>query len=126
MWLESLPCPVGSADWTYFWFWGYTYQVVENLVADDARHLEALLAGDRVDNDVAVDADEVLRVEDAVLILRAPVLLATSSQQAWAWLFGRAAPCAGCVGAAWCGWGWRPRRDAGRKEILKVPDRPCL
>jgi hypothetical protein len=105
MWLESLPCPMGSADWTYFWFSGYTYQVVEDLVADDARHLEALLAGDRVDNDVAVDADEVLRVEDAVLILRAPVLLATSSQQAWAWLFGCAAPCAGCVGAAWCGWG---------------------
>jgi hypothetical protein len=43
--------------------------VVEDLVADDARHFEALLAGDRVDNYIAVDADEVLRIEDAVLIL---------------------------------------------------------
>jgi sporulation protein YlmC with PRC-barrel domain len=69
---------VRSADWTYFWFSGYTYQVVEDLVVDDARHLEALLASDRVDNDVAVDAEEVLRVDDAVLILRAPVLLVSS------------------------------------------------
>jgi hypothetical protein len=76
-------CPVGGADSTYFRLWAYTYQVVEDLVADDARHLEALLAGDRVDNDVAVDADEVLRVEDAVLILQGTELLATTSQQAW-------------------------------------------
>jgi hypothetical protein len=57
--------------------------MVENLVADDAGHLEALLAGDRVDYDVTVDADEVLRVEDAVLILQGTELLATSSRQAW-------------------------------------------
>jgi hypothetical protein len=44
--------------------------VVEDLVADDARHFEALLAGDRVDDDVAVDADKVLRIKDAVFILR--------------------------------------------------------
>jgi hypothetical protein len=43
--------------------------MVEDLVADDARHFEALLAGDRVDDHVAMDADEVFRVEDAVLIL---------------------------------------------------------
>jgi hypothetical protein len=46
-----------------------TYEVVQNLVADDARHFEALLAGDRVDDHVAVDADEVFRVEYAVFIL---------------------------------------------------------
>jgi hypothetical protein len=49
--------------------------VVENLVADDARHLEALLAGDRVDNHVAMDANEVLRVEDAILILKGSVIV---------------------------------------------------
>lgn len=95
---------MGSADRTYFWFRGYAYQVVQDLVAYDPRHLEALLAGDRVDNDVAVDADEVLRVEDTVLILTRPVLLALSSQQAWAWLFKRAQPCALVVWAACCEW----------------------
>ena len=44
--------------------------MVEDLVADDACHFEALLAGDRVDNHIAVDADEVLRVKNAVLILQ--------------------------------------------------------
>jgi hypothetical protein len=44
--------------------------VVEDLVADDARHFEALLAGDRVDDYVAVDADKVLRIKDAILILQ--------------------------------------------------------
>jgi hypothetical protein len=43
--------------------------VVEDLVADDACHFEALLAGDGIDDEVAMDADEVLRVEDAVLVL---------------------------------------------------------
>ena len=46
-----------------------TYQVVQDLVSDDAHHLEALLAADRVDDHVAVDADEVLGVENAVLVL---------------------------------------------------------
>ena len=44
--------------------------MVQDLIADDARHLEALLAGNGVDDHVAMDADEVLRVEDAVLILQ--------------------------------------------------------
>jgi hypothetical protein len=48
---------------------GKTYEVVQNLVPDDAHHLKALLAADRVDDHVAVDADKVLRVEDAVLVL---------------------------------------------------------
>jgi len=46
-----------------------TYEVVQDLVADDARHFEALLACDRVDNHVAMDANKVLRVENAILIL---------------------------------------------------------
>lgn len=48
-----------------------TDQVVEDLVAYYAGHFERLLVGDRVHDHVAVDADEVLRVEDAVLILGA-------------------------------------------------------
>lgn len=47
----------------------YTYKVVQDLVSDDAHHFEALLAADGVDDHVAVDADEVLGVENAVLVL---------------------------------------------------------
>lgn len=46
-----------------------TYQVIQNLVPNDAHHLETLLAAHRVDNHVAMDADEVFRVENAVLVL---------------------------------------------------------
>ena len=46
-----------------------TYEVVEDLIPDDAAHFEALLAGDGVDDHVAVDADEVFGVEDRVFIL---------------------------------------------------------
>jgi hypothetical protein len=55
---------------THEGIFGGAYEVVEDLVADDACHFEALLAGDRVDDQVAVDADEVLRVKNAVLILQ--------------------------------------------------------
>ena len=48
---------------------GETYEVVEDLITNDARHLEALLAGDRVDNHVAMDTNKVLGVKNAVLIL---------------------------------------------------------
>lgn len=44
--------------------------MIENLISDDARHLEALLACNRVDNHVTVDANKVLRIEDAVFILK--------------------------------------------------------
>lgn len=47
----------------------YTYKVVQDLVPNDAHHLKALLAANRVDDHVAVDADKVLGVEDAVLVL---------------------------------------------------------
>jgi hypothetical protein len=43
--------------------------VVQNLVPDHLDHLERGQRRDTVDEHVAVDADEVLRVEDAVLIL---------------------------------------------------------
>jgi len=44
-------------------------KVVQDLIANDARHLKALLVGNRVDNHVAMNADKVLRVENAVFIL---------------------------------------------------------
>jgi hypothetical protein len=108
-------CPVGGADSTYFWLWAYTYQVIEDLVTDDTCHLKALLAGDRVDNDVTVDADEVLRVEDAVLILQGAELLATSSRQAWVWVLERAQPCPEMVWVLHAASGARDR-DAMRGE----------
>ena len=37
-----------------------TYQVIQDLIANDARHLEALLGSDRVDNHVAMNANKVL------------------------------------------------------------------
>lgn len=55
---------------------GETYEVVEDLVTDNARHLEALLACDRVDNHVAVDANEVLGVKNTVLILKRAIMSA--------------------------------------------------
>ena len=45
------------------------YQMIQDLIPNDPTHLEALLAGDRVDDHVAVDADEVFAVEDGVLVL---------------------------------------------------------
>ena len=45
------------------------HQVIEDLLADDAHHLKRLLGCHRVDQHVAVDADKVLGVEYAVLIL---------------------------------------------------------
>lgn len=59
-----------------------THEVIENLIADNARHFEALLARNRVDDHVAVNADEVLRVEDAILILARESLSADTSQGA--------------------------------------------
>nr|POF07767.1 hypothetical protein CFP56_75713 [Quercus suber] len=43
--------------------------MIEDLVPNDAAHLKALLVADRVDDHVAVNADEVLAVQDSVLIL---------------------------------------------------------
>jgi hypothetical protein len=98
-----------SADRTYIRVRGYTYEVVEDLVADDTRHLEALLAGDRVDNHVTMDANEVLRVEDTVLVLqwnRVVSHMLTRSGLGLA-VWARRSMCSGGVGAAWCEWGCR-------------------
>jgi hypothetical protein len=46
-----------------------TYQMVQDLISDDAHHLEALLAADRIDNHIAMNTNKVLGVEDAVLVL---------------------------------------------------------
>jgi hypothetical protein len=96
--------------------------VIEDLVADDTRHFEALLAGDRVDNHVAMDADEVLRVEDAVLVLqwnRAVSHILTKAGLGLA-VRARRSTRSGGVDAAWCEWGRRGRRDdAGRKKSSK-------
>lgn len=44
-------------------------EVIEDLVPYDPRHLKALLAVDRIDDYIAVYANEVLGVQDAVFIL---------------------------------------------------------
>lgn len=46
-----------------------THEVVEDLVTNNTRHLEALLACDGIDDHVAMDTNEVLRVKNAILIL---------------------------------------------------------
>lgn len=43
--------------------------MVENLVADDLDHLKGLHGSNRVDENIAVNSDEVLGIQDAVLIL---------------------------------------------------------
>jgi hypothetical protein len=48
------------------------YEVVQDLLADDLCGVEGGSALDRVDDHVAMDADEVLGVQVAVLILELP------------------------------------------------------
>lgn len=43
--------------------------MIQDLLPDDADHFEGLLRGDRVDDHVAVDTDEVFGVEDGVFVL---------------------------------------------------------
>ena len=43
--------------------------MIEDLIPDYPHHLERLLGGNGVDEEIAVDADEVFRVENGVLIL---------------------------------------------------------
>lgn len=38
------------------------YEVIQDLITNDARHFEALLAGDGIYNQIAMNANEVLRV----------------------------------------------------------------
>jgi hypothetical protein len=55
--------------------WPETHEVVEDLITDDARHFKALLASNRVDNHVAMNANKVLRVKDTILILERRIVL---------------------------------------------------
>jgi hypothetical protein len=50
-----------------------TYRVIQDLIPNDAAHLKALLAGNRVYDHVAMDADEVLAVEYSILILASSI-----------------------------------------------------
>lgn len=50
-----------------------TYQVVEDLVSNDADHVKGLFRGHGINEHVAVDSDEMPRVQYAVLILGAPL-----------------------------------------------------
>lgn len=43
--------------------------MIQNLLSDDSDHIEALFRRDGVDDYIAVYADEVFRVENAVFIL---------------------------------------------------------
>ena len=43
--------------------------MVQDLIPNNAHHLEALLAADRIHNHISMNTDKVLRVEDAVLVL---------------------------------------------------------
>lgn len=43
--------------------------MIQNLVADDSHHLEALLATNAVDDHVSVDANEVLAIQNSVFVL---------------------------------------------------------
>jgi hypothetical protein len=47
--------------------------MVQNLVPQNPNHVIGLLGGDRVDQHVAMNTDEVFGVEDAVFVLRATV-----------------------------------------------------
>lgn len=60
---------VGGSDIGLRRWMNRAYQVVEDLLANDSDHFKALLGSDRVDDHVAVDANEVLAVEYRVLIL---------------------------------------------------------
>ena len=46
-----------------------SYQVIQDLIANDSAHLEALLARYRVDDHIAMYTNEVLAVEYSILIL---------------------------------------------------------
>jgi hypothetical protein len=50
-----------------------TYRVIQDLIPNDAAHLKALLACNRVYDHVAMDADEVLAVEYSILILASSI-----------------------------------------------------
>lgn len=46
-----------------------TYEMVKDLIPQDADHLKGLPGGDGVDEHVAMNANKVLGVQDAVFVL---------------------------------------------------------
>lgn len=56
--------------------------MIKDLVAYYTGHFEGLLVSDRVDDHVAVDADEVLRIKNAVLVLQGSVSCAVTAASA--------------------------------------------
>ena len=47
-----------------------SYQVAENLMSNNLDHVERYAGAHRVQNHVTMNADEMLRVEDAVFVLQ--------------------------------------------------------
>jgi hypothetical protein len=47
-----------------------THQMIQNLITNSLHHLKGLPRGNRVHDNIPMDTNEVLRVQDAVLILR--------------------------------------------------------
>ena len=43
--------------------------MIENFITDDLNHLKGRCGGDRVDENIAVDTNEVLGVQNAIFIL---------------------------------------------------------
>lgn len=46
-----------------------SHEMVEDFIPDDLNHLERLNRGDGVDQHIAMDADEMLGIQNAVLVL---------------------------------------------------------
>lgn len=43
--------------------------MIENFISEDPDHIKGLLRGDRVDQHVAMNANEMLGIQDAVFVL---------------------------------------------------------
>lgn len=78
--------------------------MIEDLVTQDPDHVKGLLGSDRVDEHVPMNANEVLRIQDAVFILK--------QRPAWG-LSVSPAPADRCTKP---GWG---------EGVVCLPDQPC-
>ena len=47
--------------------------MIQDFIPDDPNHIEGLPRGDRIDQHVTMDANEMFRVEDTVFILFDPM-----------------------------------------------------
>jgi hypothetical protein len=50
-------------------FWTISYQVIEDFISNDADHFERCFGTNRVDEHVAMNANKVLGLHDAVFVL---------------------------------------------------------